>query len=310
MSRPIRFSIVVTAPDGLAGCPFIDAWRPELAAHAAELIVADATDGEDDGTGLPIRHRRFPGASLQQLMAHGMMEARGEWVLITEDHCRPLGDVLTAYERTIAAAPHARLIAGQVDNLTSLSPWSWVIFAIGFSEHWRGARRPARSGSNANILIRRDAILESELGVRGGLLYGALRRLTAEGRLVGCRDAAVDHVVELDRHTVTDFEYRVTRNSIEEYRFLGNARRGLGAETWAAIRQFMSIGLGVPIRTWRNIRDAPFASPSLGLRVLYVCAAVAIRLGRDDFLRAVRRDGGGAERTFPGGIERASASAD
>ena len=292
MTASLPFSIVVTAPRGLAHCDYLAEWQKELAAHGGELIVSDATRDGDLPRSERVRHCRRPGASLQQLMADGAACARGEWVLVTEDHCRPLPGILAAYERAIEEAPHADLIAGAAENLTSVAPWSWAIFAIGLGEFWSRAERPPRSATNANLLIRRSAFRPNEITVGGGLLNGAVPRLIAEGRFAACRDAKVDHVVEVDRRTVVAFEYGVTREAIADGRAFAGEVPSVGADAWLSLKRLVGCALLVPLRTWRNVRGTPLATAPLRLRVAYVCSAVAIRLGRDDLARIARRIAG------------------
>ena len=288
MTDGSTISIVVTAPRGVSHCPYLDAWRRELATHSAELIVADATDGPIIEGKDRVRHLQTPGAALQQLIAHAATHALGEWILVTEDHCRPLEGVLGRYLGAIEKEPHADLIAGGVDNLTNPSPWSWAIFAIGLSEHWRNAPGSQRSATNANFLLRRSAIREEELAARGGVLNGTLPRLIAEGRFAACPGAAIDHVVEVDRKSVIAFEYACTREAIDEGRLFA-PQRGKAADAWHSFKGVLGCALIMPLRTSRNTRGTHLDRLPHHLRVAYVCAAVAARLARDDVKRLTKR---------------------
>lgn len=282
------FSVVVTAPHGIAHCDYLDAWQPELEAHGAELIVADGLDGRDENDRGAVRHRRFPGASLQQLLGHGVAASRGDWVLVTEDHCRPLEGVLASYAQAIRENPEADLIAGGVDNLTSVSPWSWTIFAIGLGGFWRRAPQPVSEATNANFLIRRSAIRAEELTARGGILNRTIPRLVAEGRFASCLGAAVDHVVHLDLHTAVAFEYGCTRGWVDDARSASGPAPSVPADLLSSFKTFYNCSIVSPFETVAKTRNTPLATLSGRLRVFYVCIAVAALLLRDDLVRIMR----------------------
>lgn len=289
MIRAPTFSVVVTAPDGIALCDYLADWEPELRGHDAELIVVDGAEDSVEGDKGPARHCRFPGASLQRLMALGVKEARGEWVLITEDHCRPLAEILTAYARAIAKTPGADLVAGAADNLTSISPWSWAVFAIGLGEVWPHAPQPPRGASNANFLVRRSAVRDDELRIHGGVLNKAVPRLVEEGRFTTCPEAVVDHVVHKDRRTVVGFVHQVTREAMAEGRAAAESSPSAVADLWLSFKKFIGCALVVPLRTWRVTRNTPLATLPHRLRVAYICVTVSFLLAGDDLVRIFRQ---------------------
>lgn len=282
------FSIVVTAPRGIGHCDYLHDWQPELKAHRAELIIADGTEGVDENDEGMVRHRRFPGASFQQLLSHGVAAARGDWVLITEDHCRPLDGLLASYARAIGENPGAELIAGVVDNLTSVAPWSWTIFAIGLGRFWREAPQPSSDATNANFLILRSAIRTEELTTRGGILNRTIPRLVKKGSFTTCSDAAVDHIVHLTRQTAVAFEYGCTREWIDEARSISGPYAGIPANLLLSLKTFYNCSIISPLEAVVKTRGTPLATWANRLRIFYVCIAVAARLLCDDLTRIIR----------------------
>jgi len=275
-AQQLSFSVVVTAPDGIQACRYLDAWIAELAGTPGEIIVADGSDKFIDCSSGRLHHIHCPETSVQGLMTAGAAIALGDWVLLSEDHCRPLPAIIAQYRDRIEREPLADLIAGTVDNLTSRGPWSFAIFAIGLSQFWREAHLVPDTATNANALFRRHAIAPDELTVSGGLLNLTAPRLAHSGRLAICRTAVVDHVVHLDRGNAVDFEFACTAGSINEYRAL--APLSLPADIWDSIKRAIGCALIVPARVARNLRGTSQSRLALLSRVTFVCVAVAWRL--------------------------------
>jgi hypothetical protein len=284
----LDYSIVITAPFGFETCIFLDDWIRELGDTPAEIVVADSRPDAVDRSSGPIRHLRLPNARFLGLMTEGAKVARGKWVLVTEDHCRPLPGVIANYAARIARSPQADLIAGGVDNLTSRSPWSFAVFSIGLSEVWRESRSPPAGASNANLMIRRSAIQPEELEVPGGLLMLAVPRLARSGRMALCTEALVDHIVDLDGSGVVDFVFECTYRSISEQRAIVGPRRLVG-EVCEALERWIGCGFIVPLRVARNNQGTSQAGLASWLRVAFICLAVARRLAFADIKRIARR---------------------
>ena len=284
----LDYSIVLTAPLGFDACPYLEDWERMLDGYSAEIIVADGLEGDADKSRGRVRHIRMPNVSFLGLMTEGARQARGTWVLLSEDHCRPLTHLLAAYSLERERNPAADLIAGRVDNLTSRSPWSFAIFSIGLSEVWHESTRLPSKASNANLLIRRSAFRPEELATPGGLLLQAVPRLAATGRMAVCRDALVDHIVRLERGTAIRFEAECTGRCWAESRALAGPR-GWWADAVDALKRCVGCAFIVPWRVARNVRGTSQARLAPFARITFVCLAVALRLGFADLKRLIGR---------------------
>jgi len=145
----------------MRGC--LESLETQAAATGAEILVMDG-----DGQGLPeqqhtpakIRWIRKPGASVFQLRATGMSEARADIVAVTEDHCRVAPDwcqrVLDAHQRH----PEAAAIGGVVENGATGSTLDWAQFLVANGPFMR----PIKNGVTdcialqANVSYKRHAL--------------------------------------------------------------------------------------------------------------------------------------------------------
>jgi hypothetical protein len=190
----IPISIVVTAPHGISGCLV----PPDLIAAAdgksLELIFADAGEKYQDQSRPGLTHLNVGGAGLFAMMQAGLQCARYDWIFMIEDHGRPLPGMLDTYRAAIAANPDVDLLFGGVENLTSVSPWSYACFFYNKLDYWLPARLQPKYPNLVNLMVRRAAILPSERAQEGGFQFGTCPRLLAAGQLLYCPEAVLDHV--------------------------------------------------------------------------------------------------------------------
>lgn len=203
----ITVSAVITAPRGIKSCVYLDDLIAQADACRLEIVVVDGSDDYVDYSRPNLRHISKPGASIQGLITQGLVQATGEWVLVTEHHARPLPGLLAAYSEAVEANPGIDLFSGEVENLTSISPWAFANFLISLGDFWPSAHSQPSTASNANLLVRRCAILPSELALEGGFLYLTIARLVAAGRHGHCAGAVVDHVLPLTFSEAVAFQY-------------------------------------------------------------------------------------------------------
>src|SRR6185312_5204678 len=189
-------SVVVTAPHGIAHCPYLDDLLSQADGQTLELVIADGASDYVDRSRVGLRHLSVPGG-INALITEGDRQSFGEWVIVTEDHCRFLPGFIESYRDAIRDNPDVDVFSGAVDNLTSPSRWAGSIFMIGLRTYWTQSKRPPANAANANLMVRRSAILASELAVDGGLLNLTVRRLVEAGRYRHCPTAIVDHVLYL-----------------------------------------------------------------------------------------------------------------
>jgi hypothetical protein len=109
----------------------------------ARAVDAEIIAGDSNGHGLPddlgpypgIIWIRSPGASVFQVRARAMAQAKGEIVALTEDHCRLPPDwcvrILQAHEED----PEAAVIGGGVENgaTHNLIDWASFFYANGMA---------------------------------------------------------------------------------------------------------------------------------------------------------------------------------
>lgn len=210
MSRP-QFSVVVTAPNGLTACPFLDEFGLEGRGGNVEVLVVHPGSEPIDCNrpGFSLIGAQNP--AIQELIAAGLRAARGEWVLVTEDHCRPLPGLLEAYRAATSGNLRVDLFAGVAVNRTSTSPWSEAVFLTGLRGQWAEGGEAIREPSNANMLIRRSALRPEEFRA-GGLLNLAVPRLLAAKRFAACPEAVVDHVLPLSPRQAITFQFHCARD--------------------------------------------------------------------------------------------------
>ncbi len=136
-SRP-ELSIVVAS---VSGRPYLDACLEALEQQedriSAEVIVADGV-GASVRDLLRTRHPRVrllafdEPKSVPELRAAGIEAARGEIVVITEDHCIPRADwyraIVAAHDRSAQPA-----IGGAVDNAATEHIVDWAVFFCEYS---------------------------------------------------------------------------------------------------------------------------------------------------------------------------------
>src|SRR5262245_60634628 len=161
-------SVVVTAPNGISKCLLPDEFLTQADGEALELIFIDASKDCSDQSRPGLKLLSLPGAGIYALLKAGFLNARGDWVLLVEDHGKPLSGLLDAYRSAIAENPEIDLWYGGLENRTSLSPWSVAHFLCGTLELWPDAGMSPRYPSAANLMVRRAAIFPSELETEGG----------------------------------------------------------------------------------------------------------------------------------------------
>jgi hypothetical protein len=114
----MRLSVIVTCTQPwpeVRGC--LERLAPQVRAGEAELIVADGSAcGLDANAAEPVRWLRYPGRGPHELRLLGLMEARGDVVAITEDHCDVAPDWCEQVLDAHARHPEAVAIAGPVTN--------------------------------------------------------------------------------------------------------------------------------------------------------------------------------------------------
>ena len=183
-------------PD-LANC--LEVLAPQVAAVGGEIIVGDGHGAALDASKVAASDRlswvRMPGASVFELRARGVEQARGEIIALTEDHCIVGPDwcqqILDAFE----ANPAAMAVTGPVLNGSTEHLIDWANFLHTFGSSFPPVNRAQRDRCPppANIAIRRSAIGEGPIS-SGGIEFDVSPRLFREERYFVHDGMTVTHV--------------------------------------------------------------------------------------------------------------------
>ncbi|GIW07010.1 MAG: hypothetical protein KatS3mg060_1815 [Dehalococcoidia bacterium] len=192
------FSIVIAAVNGyapLAGCLAAIERIPER--DRAEVIVVDRCN-----VGGRIK-REFPettvvivspAMTIPEMRSLGIRASRGEWVIVTEDHCEPRPDWLRQF--AAAASGPWDVIAGAVENGRRDRLVDWAAFFTEYSEYM--APRP--SGETPDLPGMNTAYRRAALDAVPGLIEASLwetflhtRLREAGARLYSASDVVIDH---------------------------------------------------------------------------------------------------------------------
>jgi hypothetical protein len=277
-------SVIVSAPPGIAECVFLDQFMESADPKRLQIIVADGSPDFVDQSRDGVVHLSMPRADIQLLITEGLRRSTGDWVVVTEDHCRPLPGLIDSYRKAADGHPEVDLFSGAVDNLTSTSPWSFALFLSGLGQQWTHAGIAPAAPSNANLMVRRSAILATELAQAGGFLNLTIPRLIRAGRYGHCPAAVVDHILPLEGSAALTFQYHcavgvtvANRATTQPLRWPARlVRTGQQMITYVFVK---------PWRTAMTLRGTPHARPGTAFRLMLlglsiVAATVTVDLRR------------------------------
>lgn len=286
----VSISVVVTAPQGIDHCVYLDSLAKEADGETLEIVVVDGASDYVDQSRKGVRHISVPGYGIHGLITEGVRSAAMEWVLVTEDHCRPLPGFLDAYRNAIRANPDVDLFSGATENLTSTSDWSFANFLVGLPEFWPAIEQNPKKASNANLLVRRSAIRPSELVGDAGFLDLTLPRLIAAGRQAPCMAASVDHVLPLSRPDAISFQFHCAAGG-RNVRHATAPIRPLPVEL---VRDVLVLGYFStvrPLKTMARLRGTKHFTLPTALRVLVLSATHGLGLLWADIGDIAQRNG-------------------
>lgn len=269
----IPISVVVSAPHGISQCLIPPDFFAAADGRSLELVVADASENYVDRSRPGLTHLDARGAGIFELIQAGLQRARNDWILVVEDHGRPLPGLLDTYRAAITAHPEVDLLFGGIENMTSVSPWSFACFFYNKLDYWPAAGLTPTLPSLANLMVRRAAILPSELADVGGFQFASYPRLLAAGRLLYCPQAVVDHVRWFTPGTAMTTSFHGARSVTAA----AKASRG-GPATQRLLRDGLVAAYGftyLPWRLMRSLRRTPQGTWLMGLRVVAIGLARA-----------------------------------
>lgn len=166
----VQFSILIATynrPEYIND--LLDSWlRLEPPQGGYEIILAD--DGSNESVEpivqpyldrLPIRFLRLPHRGLSSTRQCAMEIAQGQYVLFTDDDCRPSPGLLKHYEQALANSPdHA--MGGPVVNLLTDNIYSETTQAIMtyITDNWNSRGNGAAFFTASNLLFPREKLVE------------------------------------------------------------------------------------------------------------------------------------------------------
>jgi len=202
VSPPVLSVVIATAQPWPAIRIALESVMPQARAVGAEIIIADGSDG-----GLPADFRatdvvvlRELGASVFRLRAVASAQARGEFVAMTEDHCRVLPGWCEGVIRAHREYPQAAAIGGVVENGATEHLVDWASFFVSNAY----SMAPVRSGEaqslsgQANLSYKRRVVIQ-DVPARGVMEFLHLRSLRDRGDVLVTDDRLiVEHVQCVD----------------------------------------------------------------------------------------------------------------
>lgn len=142
LPKAVEFSIViglVSTEDSDRILQALQALRRQTGGHTYEVIVADRRHDDvsrklSDSWPEVLRIPCPPPMSLPELRTIALGRARGEFVIVTEDHCVPSLDWLESMARAFAEAPDGTVaVGGCVENGVCDTALDWATFLTEYS---------------------------------------------------------------------------------------------------------------------------------------------------------------------------------
>lgn len=140
-AQPLMFSILiglVSTEDGSRILETLESLRKQEGAHAYEVIIADR---RNDGISLKVEAYPeaklipcLPQASLPELRTAALDRAKGQYIIVTEDHCVPSGNWLNSVAQAFRTAPAGTAaVGGCVENGVHDTALDWATFFCEYS---------------------------------------------------------------------------------------------------------------------------------------------------------------------------------
>jgi glycosyl transferase family 2 len=247
----MRLSAIVTCTQPwpeVRGC--LERLVPQARSDEIEIIVADGSArGLDASAAKQVRWLRFPGRGPHELRFLGLMEARGEVVAITEDHCDVAPDWCEHIIAAHARHPDAVAIAGPVSNGAA---GRWMDRASFFLVHGRNV--PEHGGrpkdwfppTGSNVSYKREQIMCS-VRRRGDLELVVTPQLWEHGQLGFDEKVVIAHSQSLGaaEHVKNHFHSGRSHAGLVAERGAPARRRGLARDAVALPRRLVGATLDV-----------------------------------------------------------------
>lgn len=269
---PLSIVVATTQPwPELQGC--LSSLYLQAQVVGAEIIVADG-----HGHGLPDESTSFPGiirltspgASIYQLRALAMAQARGEIVALTEDHCQVSPEWCARILQAHKEYPEVAVIGGAVENGATNASIDWASFFYGNSSAMAPlGTGPSRQILQLNLSYKHRVVPKTvpELGRMEFMLNETLRE-QGETLLIDDR-IAVSHVQSLGFIGTCAIHYHGSR-SVSGFRLehIGPLERGIRLAACFVMPPILFVRALLPLLAKRRLGGQIVKSlPSLGLLV-------------------------------------------
>ncbi len=223
-----------------------------------------------DGSRIVMNH--CPGAgpfTLRRTALALAAQQPGDWVVLTESHCKLKPDFFAAYFQAMADHPEADLLFGPVVNETSIRPAEMVNFLYSYYAYWPPTKMLPPSASIANVAIRKSALSAADLAGDAGFEAVILPRLAQRQAYVP--GALVDHV-EIGR--LGDFcrnQFHNGRACLDAIQpLLGGTARARRRHLWAHCAATL---LDMPRAARKSLKGIPVDIALLGPKLSLIGAA-------------------------------------
>lgn len=291
----VRFSVLIPTYNRLNYLPgLLDAWSlVEPPSSGFELVLAD--DGSDVSPEpivrtyedrLPLRLLRLPHRGVSPTRQSALEESKGEYVLITDDDCRPSAVLLRAYEEVLMHCPD-RALGGPVVNLLVDNIYSETTQAITtyVTDAWNNTPAGAVFFTGSNILLEKAKLnslggFDRSWHCRTGEDRDLCRRWCEAGlKMEFVPQAVMGHAHQLNFRAFLrqHFHYGQGRWWSEHRR----TKPRLGAPAWSGPSFYLKL-LSYPFGKY------PLAK-ALKMSLLTFCAQIATAMGTHEAKRSYRR---------------------
>lgn len=292
-----RFSVLIPTYNRAELLPgLLDSWDAiEEPDGGHEIMLAD--DGSQTDVQhivapyeakMPLRFLRLPHGGVAAARQAALENSCGDYVLITDDDCRPAPGLLRAYEGAIGNFPE-RALGGPVINLLECNIYAEATqAAITYvTQKWNSKSAGPVFFTGSNILLPRSSLLSIGGFDRSWLCRtGEDRDLCRRWAEAGLKMAYVQGAVMGHAHTLhfaaflrQHFHYGQGRWWSERRR----QRKGAGAPAWSGPGFYAGLVLS-PFRTFSYAKAARIA-------LLLVCAQAATAAGSLQARLALKNEG-------------------
>jgi glycosyltransferase involved in cell wall biosynthesis len=280
-----RFSILIPTYERVGLLPaLLDAWAAVEAPNGGhEIILADdgsATPAigviESYSSKIGLRFLRLPHAGVSATRQAALEACQGEFVLITDDDCRPMPGLLRAYEYAVERFPGYAL-GGPVINLLTKNIYSETTQTITtyVTNAWNSGKDGAVFFTGSNLLLPRKSLekiggFDRKWTSRTGEDRDLCRRWAEAGlRMAFVPNAVMGHAHALSFRSFFRQHFHYGQGRVQNE--LRRKKESSTAPAWSGPRFYAGL-LMEPMRLFSPLKGAQVC-------FLTICAQVATACG-------------------------------